>query len=293
MKGIILAGGKGTRLYPNTTSVSKQLLPIYDKPTIYYPLSTLMLAGIKKILLISSRDFIENYRTLLSDGSDLGINISYEIQEKPNGILESLLIGEEFVGNDNFCLILGDNFFYGQELTSKLESAMKKLNGVVIFAYPVNNPEDYGVITFDNTSGKPISIIEKPSSPGSKYIIPGIYFYENSAIQKAKTIKPSLRGELEITSLNQYYLDLGRLSAVKLGRGFTWIDTGTVDMLKSASDFVEVIQTHQGYYVACIEEVAWRKGYIDISMLVRLYNKMPESNYKRYLKSIIERYTNE
>lgn len=287
MKGIILAGGSGTRLSPISIYTSKQLLPIYDKPMIYYPLSTLLLAGITEILIISSPEHINSFEKLFADGSKLGITIYYEIQSEPRGIVDAILIGEKFIGNDSVCLILGDNIFYGQDLTMYLQKTKLNLEGAVIYGYPVKNPIDFGVVEFDHEFNV-ISIEEKPLNPKSTYAIPGIYFYDNSCISMARKVKPSLRNELEITDLNKLYLNENRLKVVRLGRGFTWLDTGTFELIKSASDFVEVIQKRQGFYIACIEEIAWRKGLIDEKTLVELGKMHGKSSYGKYILSLSE-----
>lgn len=288
MKGIILAGGRGTRLHPMTLTVSKQLLPIYDKPMIYYPLSVLMLAGIKEILLISTRESIGMYEALLGDGKDLGITIEYKIQEEPRGLADAFIVGEEFIGKDNVCLILGDNVFYGNGLTGILENASKRKKGATIFGYPVQNPKDFGVVEFDENN-KVISIEEKPSVPKSKYAVPGLYFYDNSVIEIAKQVKPSARGEVEITSINNEYLRRGQLSVELMNRGMAWLDTGTPSNMLRASSFVETVQERQGIYIACLEEIAWRKGYIDEEQLIALGNKYKKTSYGKYILSLLEK----
>ena len=261
MKGIILAGGSGTRLYPITRSVSKQLLPVYDKPMIYYPMSVLMLAGIREILIIAKNKDIDLFKELFGDGSDLGLKIYYKVQENPNGIAEAFIIGEEFIGNEKVTLVLGDNIFYGQGFVEKLENATKS-DKSTIFGYHVSNPRDFGVVEFDEDFNV-ISIEEKPENPKSNYVVPGLYFYDNDVVEIAKNIKPSERGELEITSINNEYLKRGKLKVELFGRGMAWLDTGTHKGLLDASNFVEVIQTRQGLYIACLEEIAYRKGYIE------------------------------
>ncbi len=287
MKGIILAGGKGTRLYPMTKAVSKQLLPIYDKPLIYYPLSVLLLAGIKDILIISTPEATPSYRELLDDGSEIGIHISYAIQEKPRGLADAFIIGEEFIGNDNVCLILGDNIFYGQALTETLISAKERKCGATVFGYPVNNPKDFGVVEFDKNN-KVISIEEKPANPKSNYAIPGLYFYDNKVAKIAKNVKPSKRGEIEITSINNAYLEMGELHVEILGRGMVWIDTGTPKGMYKAAGFVQTIQDMQGFYVSCIEEIAWRRGFINTEQLRKLGENLGMTEYGKYLISLAD-----
>ena len=285
MKGIILAGGKGTRLYPMTKAVSKQLLPIYDKPLIYYPLSVLMLASIREILIISSPEAIDSYKTLFGDGSKLGLQIQYAVQKEPKGLAEAFIIGEKFIGNDNVCLILGDNVFYGQTMTPTLLNAMSHKEGAVIFGYPVKNPVDFGVVEFDK-DGKVISLEEKPKNPKSNYAIPGLYFYDNDVIKIAKSIKPSARGELEITTLNNEYLKRGKLFVTLMGRGMTWLDTGTPSGMLQASEFVQTIQERQGFYISCIEEIAWRRGFISREQLFDLGKELDKTEYGQYLMSL-------
>lgn len=282
MKGIILAGGSGTRLYPITRSVSKQLLPIYDKPMIYYPLSVLMLAGIREILIISTERDISAFEELLGNGSDYGLSLSYKIQKEPNGLAEAFIIGEEFIGNDNVCLILGDNIFYGGYFSRSLENAAKLEEGAVIFGYSVPNPKAFGVVEFDSDRNV-ISIEEKPKEPKSDYAVPGLYFYDNSVIEIAKSIKPSDRGELEITAVNNEYLKRGKLKVELLGRGMAWLDTGTHEGLLEASNFVSIIQKRQGSYVSSIEEIAYRKGYISKGKLIELAQPMMKTEYGKYL----------
>lgn len=290
MKGIILAGGKGTRLYPMTIPVSKQLLPIYDKPMIYYPLSVLLLAGIKEILLISTKESIDLYKDLLGDGKRLGISIEYKIQPKPNGIGDAFILGEDFIKDDNVCLILGDNVFYGNGLTEMLEKASKsKPNfGALIFGYSVNNPTDFGVVEF-NDKYEVISLEEKPKVPKSKYAVPGLYFYDNNVINIAKNIKPSDRGELEITDINKEYLKRGDLKVQIMWRGMAWLDTGTPSNMLRASSFVETVQERQGLYIACLEEIAWRKGYINDKQLKESGEKLKKTDYGKYILSLLER----
>lgn len=285
MKGIILAGGKGTRLYPITKSVSKQLLPIYDKPLIYYPLSILMLASIRDILIISTPESIDSYKTLFGDGHKFGLRIEYAIQKEAKGLAEAFIIGEEFIGSDSVCLILGDNVFYGQTMTPTLVEAMSHKEGAVIFGYPVKNPIEFGVVEFDE-SGKVISLEEKPQHPKSNYAIPGLYFYDNDVIQIAKSIKPSIRGELEITTVNNEYLKRGKLFVTLMGRGMTWLDTGTPSGMLQASEFVQTIQERQGFYVSCIEEIAWRRKFITTEQLYELGKELDKTEYGEYLMTL-------
>jgi glucose-1-phosphate thymidylyltransferase len=287
MKGIVLAGGKGTRLYPMTYAVSKQLLPIYDKPLIYYPLSVIMLAGIKDILIISTPDDISVYKKLLGDGSQIGVNFTYKIQDKPKGIAEAFILGEEFIGSDNVCLILGDNVFYGQNLTALLNRAKNLKKGATIFGYPVKNPSSFGVVEFDKNN-KVISIEEKPKNPKSKFAVPGLYFYDNKVIEIAKNIKPSNRGELEITSINNTYLGKGELNVILLGRGMAWLDTGTPEGMLKAAEYVETIQSRQGFYIACLEEIAWRRGFINKDQLRKVGENLKMTDYGEYILSLTE-----
>ena len=286
MKGIILAGGSGTRLYPLTKSISKQIMPIYDKPMIYYPLSVLMLANIRDILIISTPRDLPLFKELLGNGSDLGINLEYEVQEKPNGLAEAFLIGEKFIGNDNVALILGDNIFYGSGFTGLVEESATLKEGAIIFGYPVKDPTAYGVVEFDK-NGKAISLEEKPENPKSNYAIPGLYFYDNTVISKAKTLKPSNRGELEITAINKKYLKESKLNVKKFGRGIAWLDTGTPEGLLEASNFVEVIQKRQGFYIACLEEIAYQKNWISKEHLLHKINELKNCDYKVYLKNLL------
>lgn len=288
MKGIILAGGSGTRLYPLTKSISKQIIPIYDKPMIYYPLSVLMLANIKDILIISTPRDISLFESLLGSGKQLGINLKYKIQEKPNGLAEAFLIGEEFIGNDNVALILGDNIFYGSGFTGLLEEVSTLKEGAVIFGYPVKDPKAYGVVEFDET-GKAISLEEKPSMPKSNYAIPGLYFYDNTVIEKAKNVKPSARGEIEITSVNEMYLSEGKLNVKNLGRGTAWLDTGTHEALLEAANFVQTVQKRQGFYIACIEEIAYQKGWIGEEKVRELVKVMMKTEYGKYLIELVKK----
>ena len=287
MKGIILAGGSGTRLYPLTKSISKQIMPIYDKPMIYYPLSVLMLANIRDILIISTPRDLPLFKDLLGDGSDLGITLKYKVQEKPNGLAEAFIVGEEFIGNDNVALILGDNIFYGSGFTGLVEQAAKLTEGAIIFGYPVKDPKAYGVVEFDET-GKAISLEEKPKNPKSNYAIPGLYFYDNTVIKKAKSIKPSARGELEITAVNEEYLKEGKLNVIQLGRGTAWLDTGTHEALLQAANYVEALQNRQGFYIACIEEIAYQKGWINKEQLQKLAKLLMKTEYGKYLNELIK-----
>lgn len=287
MKGIILAGGSGTRLYPITKAISKQITPIYDKPMIYYPLSVLMLAGIRDILVISTPRDIVVFEELLGNGNDFGLNISYAIQEKPNGLAEAFLIGEEFIGSESCALVLGDNIFYGHGFTGMLKEAEARKIGATIFGYYVNNPKDFGVVEFDG-DGKAISLEEKPKNPKSNYAIPGLYFYDNSVIEKAKQVKPSKRGELEITTLNEIYLKEGNLNVINMGRGMAWLDTGTHDALLEASNFVKTIQSRQGVMVACLEEIAYKNGWITREEVLKLAQPLMKSEYGEYLINLIK-----
>ncbi|MEG2092453.1 glucose-1-phosphate thymidylyltransferase RfbA [Cetobacterium sp.] len=287
MKGIILAGGSGTRLYPVTKAISKQITPIYDKPLIYYPLSVLMLAGIKDILVISTPRDIGTFEELLGNGSDLGLKIEYSIQEHPNGLAEAFIIGENFIGNDSCALVLGDNMFYGHGLTGIVKEAAKRDKGATIFGYYVNNPKSFGVVEFDE-SGKAISLEEKPENPKSNYAIPGLYFYDNTVVEKAKAVKPSHRGELEITTLNEMYLKEDTLNVLSLGRGMAWLDTGTHDGLLEASNFVKTIQSRQGVMVACLEEIAYNNGWITAKKVEELAKPLLKSHYGKYLMELIK-----
>lgn len=287
MKGIILAGGSGTRLYPLTKSISKQIMPIYDKPMIYYPLSVLMLANIREILIISTERDLPVFKELLKDGSELGLKLEYKVQEKPNGLAEAFIIGEEFIGDDNVALILGDNIFYGSGFRGLVEEAAKLESGAIVFGYPVKDPRAYGVVEFDET-GKAISLEEKPENPKSNYAIPGLYFYDNTVVEKAKNVKPSARGEIEITTVNEMYLSEEKLNVKNLGRGVAWLDTGTHDALLEAANFVQTVQKRQGFYIACIEEIAYQKGWISPEKLKELAKPMMKTSYGQYLVDLLK-----
>ncbi len=286
MKGIVLAGGKGTRLYPMTKVISKQLLPIYDKPLIYYPLSVLMLAGIRDILIISTPEDIPLYKRLLGDGSNLGIRLSYKIQDEPRGIADAFIVGEDFIGDSKVCLILGDNVFYGQDLTRILNNAKSIDDGAVIFGYTVKDASSFGVVEFDENR-KVVSIEEKPAKPKSNYAIPGLYFYDNKVVGIAKNVKPSARGEVEITSVNNEYLKQGKLNVILLGRGMAWLDTGTPEGLLKAAEYIEAIQSRQGFYIACLEEIAWRRGFINDEQLKEIGSKLSMTDYGKYILSLL------
>lgn len=288
MKGIILAGGKGTRLYPLTISISKQILPVYDKPMIYYPLSVLMLANIREILIISTERDLPVFKELLKDGSDLGLKLEYKVQEKPNGLVEAFIIGEEFIGDDNVALILGDNIFYGSGFTGLVEEAAKLENGAIVFGYPVKDPRAYGVVEFDE-NGKAVSLEEKPENPKSNYAIPGLYFYDNTVVEKAKNVKPSARGEIEITTVNEMYLSEGKLNVKNLGRGIIWFDTGTHEALLEASNYIEAIQKRQGLYIACLEEIAYKKGWVNKKKVEKKIEKEKKNEYQKYLSLLIKK----
>ena len=287
VKGIILAGGKGSRLYPMTKGVSKQLLPIYDKPLIYYPLSILMLASIKEVLIISTPEDTPQYERLLGDGSRLGMKFSYKVQETPRGLADAFILGEEFIGTDSVCLILGDNVFFGQDMTRMLRRAMDNKTGATIFGYPVKDPRSFGVVEFDKDRNV-ISIEEKPENPKSNYAVPGLYFYDNRVVEIAKNVKPSARGEIEITAVNNAYLEMGELKVTLLGRGMAWLDTGTPSNMLKAAEFVEAVQDRQGFYVSCIEEIAWRRGFITTEQLIELGTELKMTDYGQYLLTLAE-----
>lgn len=287
MKGIILAGGAGTRLYPSTIACSKQILTVYDKPMIYYPLSTLMLAKIREVLIISTPRDAKVFEELLGDGSQLGMEITYTVQEAPRGLAEAFILGEKFIGNDHVCLVLGDNIFYGYGFSERLQRAASHQDGATIFGYHVSNPKDFGVVDFDS-DGNVLSIEEKPQNPKSNYAVPGLYFYDNNVVEIAKNVKPSARGELEITSVNNAYLEQGKLKVELFGRGMAWLDTGTHRAMLDAANFIEAVQTRQGLYVACLEEIAYRNGFIDKAQLLKQADRFQKTEYGQYLYQIAE-----
>ena len=287
MKGIILAGGSGTRLYPMTKVISKQLLPVYDKPMIYYPLSMLLLAGINEILIISTPGDTPLYEQLLGDGSRLGVRLEYKVQETPRGLADAFILGEDFIGDDSVCLILGDNIFYGKDMTRILRAAKDNLKGATVFGYPVKNPRAFGVVEFDENK-RVISIEEKPEKPKSNYVVPGLYFYDNRVAEIAKNVKPSARGEIEITSVNNEYLEKGELKVSLIGRGIAWLDTGTPEGMLKAAEYVEAVQSRQGFYMSCIEEIAWRRGFITTEQLYKLGEELKTTEYGKYIISIAE-----
>jgi glucose-1-phosphate thymidylyltransferase len=286
MKGIILAGGSGTRLYPITKGVSKQLLPVYDKPMIYYPLSVLMLAGIQDVLIITTPEDQSGFIRMLGDGKEFGVNLSYAVQSSPDGLAQAFIIGEEFIGDDSVCLVLGDNIFWGQGFTLILESAVKRQKGATVFGYQVNDPERFGIVEFDDNK-KAVSLEEKPKKPQSNYAVTGLYFYDNDVVEMAKQVKPSHRGELEITSLNKMYLDRGDLHVELLGRGFAWLDTGTHESLLDAAMFVETIEKRQGYKIACLEEIGWRNEWLSDEQVLVTAKALSKNSYGQYLYSLI------
>ena len=285
MKGIILAGGKGTRLYPMTKAVSKQLLPIYDKPLVYYPLSVLFLAGIREILIISTPYDIEDYKTLLGDGSKWGVEFTYKVQDRPRGLADAFILGEDFIGDDSVCLVLGDNVFYGLGLTRILMRAMRRKEGATVFGYPVHDARSFGVVEFDDQKNV-LSIEEKPEHPKSNYAVPGLYFYDNKVIDIAKNVEPSARGEIEITSINNAYLEAGKLKVELMGRGMAWLDTGTPEGMLKAAEYVEAVQSRQGFYIACLEEIAWRRGFITEEEMRAIGEELKMTDYGQYLLTI-------
>lgn len=288
MKGIVLAGGRGTRLYPMTLATSKQILPLYDKPMIYYPLSVLLLAGIRDILLISTPEDMVNYQRLLGDGGQLGVHISYCVQEKPAGLAQAFLLGESFIGEDRVCLVLGDNVFYGSNLSLMLQNAIARKIGATVFGYPVKNPREFGVVEF-SSDGKVLSIEEKPQKPKSNYAVPGLYFYDSKVVSIAKKVQPSARGELEITAVNNAYLEAGELCVERMGRGMAWLDTGTPQGMLNAAQYIEAVQSCQGLYVACLEEIAWNKGFISTTQLRTLGEKLKMTEYGQYILSLAQK----
>ena len=287
MKGIILAGGKGTRLYPMTQAISKQLLPIYDKPMIYYPLSVLMMAGIKEVLIISTPEDTPIYEKLLGNGSNLGIRIEYKVQDTPRGLADAFILGEQFIGDESVCLILGDNIFYGQDFVRQLKDASKLKEGAIVFGYPVKDPRSFGVVEFDDNR-RAVSIEEKPQKPKSNYAVPGLYFYDNNVVDIAKNVKPSERGEIEITSVNNAYLEKGNLNVILLGRGMAWLDTGTPDGMLKAAEYVEAVQSRQGFYIACLEEIAWRNKFISDAQFKEVGENLKMTDYGQYILSLLE-----
>lgn len=287
MKGIILAGGKGTRLYPMTKAVSKQLLPVYDKPLIYYPLSILMLASIREVLIISTPEDTPSYEKLLGDGSQIGMNLTYKVQETPRGLADAFILGEEFIGDDSVCLVLGDNVFYGSDMTKILRKAMDENMGATVFGYPVKDARAFGVVEFDKNHNV-VGLEEKPEHPKSNYAVPGLYFYDNRVVEIAKNVKPSARGEIEITAVNNAYLAMGALKVKLFARGFAWLDTGTPEGMLKAAEFVEAVQDRQGFYVSCIEEIAWRRGFITTEQLIGIGENLKMTDYGQYLLNIAQ-----
>ena len=287
MKGIIVAGGKGTRLYPMTQAISKQLLPIYDKPMIYYPLSVLMMAGIREVLIISTPEETPIYEKLFGSGSNLGIRIEYKVQDTPRGLADAFILGEQFIGNESVCLILGDNIFYGQDFVRQLKDASKLKEGAIVFGYPVKDPRSFGVVEFDDNR-KVVSIEEKPQKPQSNYAVPGLYFYDNNVVEIAKNVNPSERGEIEITSVNNAYLEKGNLNVILLGRGMAWLDTGTPDGMLKAAEYVEAVQSRQGFYISCLEEIAWRNKFISDAQFKEVGESLKMTDYGQYILSLLE-----
>jgi len=287
MKGIILAGGKGTRLYPMTQAISKQLLPIYDKPMIYYPLSVLMMAGIREVLIISTPEDTPIYEKLLGSGSNIGIQIEYKVQDTPRGLADAFILGEQFIGDESVCLILGDNIFYGQDFVRQLKDASKLKEGAIVFGYPVKDPRSFGVVEFDDDR-RVVSIEEKPQKPKSNYAVPGLYFYDNNVVDIAKNVKPSERGEIEITAVNNAYLEKSNLNVILLGRGMAWLDTGTPDGMLKAAEYVEAVQSRQGFYIACLEEIAWRNKFINDAQFKEVGENLNMTDYGQYILSLLE-----